>query len=127
MCKYLRDHRRVFDASDYLDSATAFFARCNIDIEYPLEALCPGHRGMLLYRRSLIAVYLAFGALASFRRRHQGSVFAIGREHAMEACQIGSRSGYQGCQACDKVFFLYLTKHTAIAIRIIILKVFGFI
>jgi hypothetical protein len=24
-------------------------------------------------------------------------------EHAMEACQIGSRSGYQGCQACDKV------------------------
>ena len=66
------------------------------------------HGGMLLHRRSLIAVYLAFGALASFRRRHQGSVFAIGLmrhsdEHAMEACQIGSRPGYQGYQACDKV------------------------
>ncbi len=39
---------------------------------------------------------------------HKGSVFAIGLmrhsdEHAMEACQIGSRPGYQGCQACDKV------------------------
>jgi len=54
----------------------------------------PGHRSMLLRRRSLIAVYLAFGALVSFRRRHQGSVFAIGREHAMGACQIGSREGY---------------------------------
>ena len=30
-----------------------------------------GHRGMLLHRRSLISVYLAFGALASFRRCHQ--------------------------------------------------------
>ncbi len=76
--------------------------------EYSFQALCPAHGGMLLHRRSLIAVYLAFGALASFRRRHQGSVFAIGLmrhsdEHAMEACQIGSRPGYQGCQACDKV------------------------
>ncbi len=58
-----------------------------------------GHRGMLLHRRSLIAVYLAFGALASFRRRHQGSVFAIRTvrrpgEHTMEACQIGSRPGH---------------------------------
>ena len=63
---------------------------------------------MLIHRRSLSTVYLAIGALASFRRRHQGSVFAIelmrhSDEHAMEACQIGSRSGYQGYQACDKV------------------------
>ena len=29
-----------------------------------------GHGGMLHHRRSLIAVYLAFGAIASFRRRH---------------------------------------------------------
>ena len=90
MCKYLLDHRRVFDTSDYLDNATAFFASCNIDIEYSLEALCPGHRGMLLHRRSLIAVYLAMGVLASFRRSHQGSVFAIGLmrhsdEHTMES------------------------------------------
>ncbi len=35
-------------------------------------------------------------------------MFAIGLMrhsdvHVIEACQIGSRSGYQGCQACDKV------------------------
>jgi len=53
-----------------------------------------GHRGMLLHRRSLIAVYLPFGALASFRRRHQGSVLAVWGKHAMEAGQIGSRPGH---------------------------------
>ncbi len=44
-----------------------------------------GHRGMLLHRRPLIAVYLAFGALASFRRRHQRPVLAVWREHANAA------------------------------------------
>ena len=76
-----------------------------------------GHRGMLLDRRALIAVYLAFGALASFRRRHQGSVFAIGREHTMEACQIGSRSGDQGCQACDKVQWFEDDVGSTVAVR----------
>ncbi len=67
-----------------------------------------GHGGMALHGRSLIAVYPAMGVLASFRRRHQRPVLAVwlmrhSDEHAMEACQIGSRPGYQGCQACDKV------------------------
>jgi hypothetical protein len=75
-----------------------------------LLLVCPGHRGVLLHRRSLIAVYLAFGALASFRRRYQGSVFAIGREHAMEGCQIGSRPVYLGCQA---IFRFMVTSMTA--------------
>jgi len=44
-----------------------------------------GHRGMLLHRRSLIAVYLAFGALASFRRRHLGSVLTIRCEYTVES------------------------------------------
>ena len=65
-----------------------------------------GHRGMLLHRRSLIAVYLAFGALTSFRRRHQGSVLAVWREHAMEACQIGSRPGHQGSKSSHEIQWL---------------------
>ena len=72
---------------------------------------------MLLHRRSLIAVYLAFGALASFRRRHQGSVFAVRCEHAMEASQIGSRPGYQDCQACDKVQWFEDDVGSTISIR----------
>ncbi len=66
------------------------------------------HGGMLLHRRSLVAGYLAFGALASLRWRYQGPVFAVRLmrhpdKHAMKACQIGSRSGYQSCQARNKV------------------------
>jgi len=38
-------------------------------------------------------------------------------EHAMEACQIGSRSGYQGCKACDKVQWLEDDVGSAISIR----------
>ena len=34
------DYMRIFDAGYHLDSATAFFADCNIDIEISLEALC---------------------------------------------------------------------------------------
>ena len=41
-----------------------------------------GHRGMLLHRRSLISVYLAFGALASFRRRHLARCLLFGRSGA---------------------------------------------
>jgi hypothetical protein len=117
VCKYLFDHHRVFDTSDDFDGTTTCVAGRNIDIEYSLEALCPGHRGMLLHRRSLIAVYLAFGALASFRRCYQRTVFAVGREHAMEACQIGSRSGYQSCQACDKVQWFEDDVGSTVAVR----------
>ncbi len=103
MCKYQLDHHRILDTCNYLDGTTACVTGRYIDIEYSLEALCPGHRGMLLHRRSLFAVYLAFGALTSFRRRHQGSVLAVWREHAMEACQIGSRPGHQGSKSNHEI------------------------
>ncbi len=55
---------------------------------------------------------------------HKGSVFAIGLmrhsdEHAMEACQIGSRPGYQGCQACDKVQWFEDDVGSTVAVRCI--------
>ncbi len=98
---HLSSYRRVFNTCNDLDGTTACFTGRYIDIEYSFQVLCPAYGGMLLHRRSLIGVYLAFGALASFRRRRQGSVFAIGLmrhsdEHAMEACQIDSRPGHQG-------------------------------
>jgi hypothetical protein len=72
-----------------------------------------GHRGVTVCGCAVICftVFLALVTLAAFRRRHQGSVFAIGTvrrpgEHAMEARQIGSRSGYQGCQACHEIQWL---------------------
>ena len=80
MCKYLLDHHRIFDTGNHSDRTTVCVTGRYIDMKYSLEALCPGHRGMLLHRRSLISVYLPFGALASFRRRHLGSVLAVWRE-----------------------------------------------
>ena len=81
-----------------------------------------GQRGMLLHRRSLIAVYLAFGALTSFRRRHQGSVLAVwlmrhSDEHAMEACQIGSRPGHQGSKSSHEIQWLEDNVGSTISIR----------
>ena len=94
MCKYLLDHDRVFDTSDYLDSATAFFASCNIDIEYPLEGLCPGHRGVKVWRLAFarLTVFLAVVAFAAFSRCYQGTVLAVWLmrhtdENAMESGQ----------------------------------------
>jgi hypothetical protein len=117
VCKYLLDHYRIFDTGYHFDSATAFFADCNINVEHSLQALRPGHGGMLLYRRSLNAVYLAIDALASFRRRHQGTMLAVWCEHAMEARQIGSRSGYQGCQACHEIQWLEDDVGSTVAVR----------
>ncbi len=92
-----------FDNRDYPDSTTACVTGRYIDIEYSFQALRPGHGGMALHGRSLIAVYPAMGVLASFRRRHQRPVLAVWRKHAMESCQVSSRPGYQSCQACHKV------------------------
>ena len=33
---------------------TAFFTDCNTDIEYTLEALCPGHCGMAVCRHAVV-------------------------------------------------------------------------
>ena len=70
-----------------------------------------GHRGILLHRRSLIAVYLAFGALAAFSRCYQCTVLAVwlmrhSDENAMEPGQVSSRPGYQGCKACHEIQWL---------------------
>ncbi len=87
MCKYLLNHRRVFDTSNYLDCATAFFASCNIDIEYSLEALCPGHRGVTVCRLAVarLTVFLTLVAFTAFSRCYQGTVLAVWRENTMES------------------------------------------
>jgi hypothetical protein len=41
-------HHRILYAGDYPDRVTAFPAGCDIDLEYTLQALCPGHRGAAL-------------------------------------------------------------------------------
>lgn len=40
----LLDHDRIFDAGDNFRGAAAGTAGLDIDIEYTLEPLCPGHQ-----------------------------------------------------------------------------------
>ena len=123
MCQYLLDYRRVLDACESLprerserfgydlDSPTACFADRNIDIEHPFQALCPAHGGMLLYRRSLVAGYLASDALASFGWRYQGTVLAIRTvrrpgEHAVESGQVSPGLRNQSSKPSDEIQWL---------------------
>ena len=89
--------------------------------EYSFQALCLYALGCRSSRRDDLRVrshlfYCFPGACCPCRvlpvspvpTGHEGTMFAIGTvrrsgEHAMEACQIASRSGDQGRQACNKV------------------------
>ena len=89
MCQYLLDYRRVLDACESLprerserfgydlDSPQPHASQIEISIlntHFKRCAFMPSgaaHGGMLLYRRSLVADYLASDALASFGWRYQ--------------------------------------------------------
>ena len=45
------DHRRVFDAGDHLQRSAAARTGFDVDVEYPLEALCPTPGAMRLASR----------------------------------------------------------------------------
>ena len=70
-----------------------------------------GHRGILLHMRSLISVYLAFGALASFGWRYQDTVLAIrlmrhSDEHAVESGQVSPGLRHQSSKPSDEIQWL---------------------
>ena len=96
--KYMFDYMSIFDAGYQLDSTGACFAGCKINIESSLAVLYPSHRSVTIFGIAIICltVFMAFGALPSFSWCYQSTVFSIGCEHAMDACQIGSWPGYQG-------------------------------
>ena len=115
VCKYLLDHRRVFDTGEslprehserfgyYLDSATACFTSRNINVENPFQSLCPDHRGVTFCGCAVICftVSLALVALAAFCRCYQGTKLAIWTvrrpgEHAMDPGQVNSGLRHQG-------------------------------
>jgi hypothetical protein len=69
------------------------------------------HGGMLLYRRSLVAGYLASDALASFGWRYQGTVLAIRLmrhcdEHAVESGQVSPGLRHQSSKPSDEIQWL---------------------
>ena len=47
-----------------LDSSATCFTDRNIDIEYPLEALCPGHRGVTMCGCAVICITVFLALVA---------------------------------------------------------------
>ena len=88
MLKDLVDDRLILDTGDYLGFASALWADRHIDIEYPFEALRPGHRLAALFW-CLVILRLSWIALAPFGWRHINPVFAVGREYTMESSLCG--------------------------------------
>ena len=89
------------------------FKRCAF---MPLGA---GHRDVTVGGCAVICftVLLALVTLATFCRCYQSTMLAIWCEHAMETGQVGSRPGYQGCQAHHKIQWLEDDVGSAISIR----------
>jgi hypothetical protein len=63
----LFDHHWVFDAGDNLDSAAAFPAGLDVDIEDPLQTLRPAHRGAAFGRDSLLLPLPRFAGVTDAR------------------------------------------------------------
>ena len=81
MRQNLTPNHRVPDAGDDPHRTAAGLTDLNIDPEYALEALRPGHGEPAGSRRALLHLIrrLASGAPAPTRLRHQGPVWTVRR------------------------------------------------
>ncbi len=80
-------------------------ADLNLDPEYPLEPLNPGHGRTTFGGRLVLRLIRCFGvaAFAPLRRRYLRAMFAVWGEHTMEAGNVDSWLGHQGGQPGDKI------------------------
>ncbi len=85
MVENLADDAGIFNAGDDFHGTAAGLAGFDIDAEYPLEALCPGHGHMALDRSSLRCLLGSSGlaTLTTPGRSNQCPVLTVGSEHAM--------------------------------------------
>lgn len=90
MAEDLADHDGIFDAGNDFHGAATGLAGFDVDVEGPLEALCPSHGGMTpgggLVRGFVRRV--GFSSLTTPGRSNQCSMVDVGREHAVEAGEV---------------------------------------
>jgi hypothetical protein len=84
-------------------------------VEYPFQALCPGHGAVALFR-CFVFVFLSGAAFATFARRHIYPVVTVGREYAAQPRQVDSRFWHQRCQPGDEIQRLEDDVRSAIAV-----------
>ena len=103
VAEYSLDDHGIFDAGDHLGSAAALTAGLDVDVEHPLEALCPRHGGMTFGGCGPRTRRLGIVAPTPPGRRHLGAVGAVRGEHAVVAGEINSGPRYQGGQAIHRL------------------------
>ena len=105
MIENLADDDGIFNAGDDLHGATAGRTGGDVDVEYPLEGLCPGHGPVALDRGSVRCLLGSFGlaSLTTSGRSNQCPVFTVGCEYAMKSGEVGAGFRYQGGEAGDEI------------------------
>lgn len=111
----LVDNHLIFYAGDHPGFTATLWADRDIDVEYPFQALCPGH-GLVALCGCFVFVFLSGAAFAAFGRRHIYPVFAVGREYAVEPGLVYSRFRHQGSQLGNEIQRLKDDVRCAIAV-----------
>ena len=100
----LSNGRGIFDARNDPHRPLALLAGFDVYIEYPFQALSPGHGCVVLHET--LAVYTLASLIATLTSpcwSDQCSMPTIWSEHTMEAGQVDSGFGDQRCQAGNKI------------------------
>ena len=83
------------------------FRRCahvmSMDGRYAGFAGAKTGHGLVVLFRCFVFVFLSGAALAAFGRPHIYPVFAVGRKHTMETCQIDSGLRHQRRPASNEI------------------------
>ena len=104
MSEYLLNNCRVFDTSDDPDITSTFTAGFYVDIKYPLQPLCPRHRGTFFGRGLVGRIgWLGLFTFAPSDRCYPCAVLTVGCEHSVKAGEVYSGPGNQGDQPGYKI------------------------
>ena len=95
---------RIFDTSDDVDITTTFTAGFYINIKYPLQPLCPCHRGTF-FGRGLVGLigWLGLFTFAPSDRCYPCAVLTVGCEHSVKAGEVYSWLRHQSNQPGNKI------------------------
>ena len=119
MSQYLSYHRRVFHTGDDPYRTLALLAGFDVDVEYALQPLGPGHGGVALGGRSIIgaALFRSPGPLAPPRWGDGGAVSAVGCSPSRSRCAfhhaVGPAAGAEASSLTGKGHLLFMV--TALA------------
>ena len=97
------DNVLVLNACDDPDRPAAASANFNVDIEYALESLGPGHGSMALGRCLYFRIFAHLKCLATFGRGNLPAPPVIRGKNAMVSCEIAPGFWYECCQSCDEI------------------------